>query len=298
MLEQNIEGVRSTLEKYDFPQDIIVETIAYCNLQCIMCPQWNLKRPRGKMSFDLFKKIVNEVVKENDKTRIWPSLMGDATLLGDGMIDMVKYASLKGVRVHLNTNGILLERKLANDLIYANPREIIFGIDAVTPETYSKIRKGGNYYTVIRNIKYVIEHKQSHQKVGVQFIEMEENTHEMEAFKKFWLDYDVTVKLRPKIGWGNTVKTEYLVIPEEKRIPCAWLMRTCSIRWNGEMSQCDSDHEGRYCPGNINKQTIKEVWNGELAKRRERHWQGDFSHEPCVSCKDWQAGRSYFYGSN
>jgi len=263
-----------------------------------MCPQPDLKRPRGEMAFDLFKKIVKEVVKENRSTRIWPSLMGEAALLGDRMIDMVKYASLHGAHVHFNTNGVLVDRKFANDLIYANPDEIIFGIDAVTPETYSKIRKGGDYYTVINNIMYVIKNKQSHQKVGVQFIEMEENTHEMEDFRKFWLDRGVTVKLRPEIGWGNRIKTEYLVIPEEERIPCSWLMRTCSIRWDGKLSQCDSDHEGKYCPGDINKQSIKEVWNGELAKRRERHWNGDFSHEPCASCKDWQAGRSYYYGNN
>ena len=41
--------------------------------------------------------------------------------------------------------------------------------------------------------------------------------------------------------------------------------------------------------------TIKEIWETELAERREKHWNNDFSHELCKECKDWQAGRSYFF---
>ncbi|MHC4726117.1 MAG: radical SAM/SPASM domain-containing protein [Planctomycetota bacterium] len=295
MLEQNIKGVVETLERYPFPRDVVVETIAKCNLRCVMCPQSKLKRPKGEMSFGLFKNIVNEVVAENSDTRIWPSLMGEITMLGQKGLAMIKYASDAGARIHFNTNGNLITEDYADRLIDASPREIIFGIDAVTAETYSKIRVGGNYQMVVNAAEYILKHKKPFQKIEVQFIEMKENAHEMEAFRKLWLNRGAVVKLRPKLGWGNRIKTDYLTIPEEKRVPCGWLMRTCTVSWSGKMLQCDSDCEGENSPGDANRSTIKEVWNGELAKRRERHWEGDFSYLCCKDCKDWQHGRSYYY---
>jgi radical SAM protein with 4Fe4S-binding SPASM domain len=133
-------------------------------------------------------------------------------------------------------------------------------------------------------------------KLIVQFIVMDENESEVEAFRTYWLAKNAIVKIRPKLGWGTGVKAENLNLENSERtFPCPWLTRTVSIHWNGKFGQCDADFEGQYSPGDIRTQTISEVWNGELAKRREKHLAGDFSHDLCTTCKDWQAGRSAFY---
>jgi MoaA/NifB/PqqE/SkfB family radical SAM enzyme len=295
VLEQNLKGVTDTLRETDFPQDVVIEPVAGCNLRCIMCPQPNLKRPRGFMAWDLYAKIVNEIAAEPTPTRLWPSLMGEITLLGHDAVRMVTYATRFQVPVHLNTNGVLFDGWIAEGLMGAKPKTIIFGIDAATPETYSRIRVGGDYSRVVSNVKYAIQHRLPGTEVVVQFIEMPENAAEIEQFKWYWLDQGAVVKLRPRLGWGNRLETPFLRVAESDRIPCGWLMRSCTIRWDGKMSQCDSDCEGEYCPGDINTQTIKSVWNGELAQRRAYHWKGDFSHYCCATCKDWQAGRSHYF---
>jgi len=69
------------VEKHDakasIPVDVAIETVAFCNLRCIMCPQKNLARERGAMSFELFKKIINEVAAESPTSRIWLALWRD-----------------------------------------------------------------------------------------------------------------------------------------------------------------------------------------------------------------------------
>ncbi len=125
---------------------------------------------------------------------------------------------------------------------------------------------------------------------------MDENEKELEDFKKYWLENGVIVKIRPKLGWGTGVNADNLNLPDSERdFPCPWLTRTVSIHWNGKFAQCDADYEGIYSPGNLSTTSIKKIWRGELANRREKHWNLDFSHELCVKCKDWQAGRSQFY---
>jgi sulfatase maturation enzyme AslB (radical SAM superfamily) len=271
MLEPKLREVEQTYEKYDFPHDVVVELTTDCNLRCTICPRKSLKRERGEMFFGLWEKIINEIAEENPNTRVWPSLMGDFSTMGFTVLPYLDYALNKNVPIYLNTNGVKLTPTLTQAVFQTEPKAIIFGIDAITPKTYHKIRLGGFFSKVMTHAFHILAYKPQETEFMVQFVETKENTHEMEDFKKFWLGMGVPVKLRPKLGWGNTIETEFLNVPDSERIPCGWLMRTATILWNGKMAQCDSDHEGAYSPGDINKQTIKEVWNGELLKRRKRH---------------------------
>ena len=301
MIKPDLEAVKKTLQRYPFPVDVIVETIAHCNLRCIMCPQPELKRQRGEMSFEIFKKIADEVAKESPETRMWLALMGEVLLMGDKAIEMIRYAKSVGVgSIHLNTNAEMMDSKIADQLIALGVDEIIVGMDGFTEETYDKIRVGGDFKTTVDNVKYLLNKRNemgmSKPKVVMQIIVMDENEHEVEEFKSYWLAQGAVVKVRPKLGWGTGVKAENLNLPEtERTFPCPWLTRTVSIQWNGKFGQCDADYEGEHSPGDIRTQTIKEVWDGELAIRRERHWSGDFTHELCKECKDWSAGRSQFF---
>ena len=293
----DIAGVKKTLRRYPFPQDIIIESSAFCNLKCIMCPQPFLTRKRGAMSFRVFKKIIDEVAVESPRSRIWIAIMGEPLLLKDKLIRMIRYGIGKGLELHLNTNAEFLTKSMADQLIKAKLDEIIVGLDAATKETFDKIRIGGDFDLIVGNVEYLLKAKKKKPHVVLQFIVMDENEREMAEFKERWLERGATVKIRQKLGWGAGVKADNLDLPESERFPCSWLARTVSIHWTGKFAQCDGDWDGKYSPGDINKQTIKEVWEGELARRRARHWRMDFSHELCAKCKDWQAGRSQFFYS-
>jgi radical SAM protein with 4Fe4S-binding SPASM domain len=300
-MKANLEGVKKTLSRTDFPVCVIVETIARCNLSCIMCPQPNLKRARGQMDFKVFKKIVDEIAAESPETHVWLALMGEPLLIGYEFIKMVRYAKGNGIRhLHLNTNACLMTEQLCTELIKSGLDEIIVGMDAYTEETYRKIRVGGDFKKTVSQIEFLLRKKQElgsdNPTVVMQFIVMEENEHEVEAFKSQWLSKQAVVKVRPKLGWGTGVRADNLDLADSERtFPCPWLTRTVSIHWTGKFGQCDADFEGSYSPGDIRTESIKEIWNGELAKRRERHWAGDFSHDLCRNCRDWQAGRSAFF---
>ncbi len=300
MLIPDLDNVRKTLQRYPFPVDVIVEVTAFCNLKCIMCPQKSLTREKGEMSLELFQKIADEVARENPATRIWLAIMGEPLFLGEKLVKMVKYAKDNGIKsVNLNTNGLLLTPDLSDRLIDAGLDYIIFGIDAFSKETYVKIRVGGDFDQLNKNIDYIIEAKTKKKSdlptLILQYIVMGENEEELEAFKSHWLGKGQVVKIRPKLGWGTGVKADNLNLPDSERdFPCSWLARTVSIHWNGKFAQCDADYDGKFSPGNLHSSTIKELWQGELAQRREKHWNLDFTHDLCSECKDWQAGRSIF----
>lgn len=302
MIRPDLEGVKKTLEEYQFPVDIIVEVTRYCNLRCIMCPYPNLKRAKGNMEFSMFQKIIDETARENPSARIWLAIMGEPLMLGEQILEFIRYAKKKGIReICLNTNANLMTANLAGKLVDSGLDKILISVDAGSKGAYDKIRIGGDFQLVRSNIEKLLDIKREKNNelldVITQFIVMDENQHEVEEFKRYWLERGAIVKIRPKLGWGSAIQSSVLdsVAKETERFPCAWLTRTVSIHWDGSFSQCDADHEGDHSPGHLNESSIKEVWAGKLAERRRRHWQNDYDFEPCKSCKDWLAGRSYFF---
>jgi sulfatase maturation enzyme AslB (radical SAM superfamily) len=300
MIKPDLEGVKGTLEEYPFPVDIIVEVTGHCNLRCIMCPYPNLTRPKGNMAFSTFTRIVDETARENPRARIWLAIMGEPLILGEKISSFIRYAKEHGIReVCLNTNATLLTQEVSRGLLQSGLDKILVSIDAHSAPVYDAIRVGGDYSLVCRNVENFIRLRgdRSGPEVIAQFIVMEENESEVESFKRHWLERGATVKIRPKLGWGNAVRSSILDQAAQglQRFPCAWLTRTVSIHWDGTFSQCDADHEGLYSPGHIHRQSIKQVWDGPLAERRSRHWRGDYDFQPCDNCKDWLAGRSYFF---
>lgn len=296
-MEFDRQSIKDNLKLYDFPINVIVETSAYCNLRCPICPNPFMERKKGNMSFQVFKKVVDEVAMVNPDTTLWLALLGEPLMNHNQLINMVRYAKDSGLKdVRLNTNGLLLGPRIAQQLVQAKLDYVLVSVDAWKDETYEKIRVGGSLVSLEANIQYLLAIKKD-LKVVVQFIVMEENESELEDFKDYWIESGAIVKVRPKLSWGNTIEAKNLNLTQADRTyPCPWLARTVSIQWTGRFAQCDFDFESRYSPGDINTQTIKEVWDGEILKRRQKHIAGDFSHPLCKECKDWQVGLAVYYG--
>ncbi len=281
-----------------FPAEIAVETHNYCNLRCIVCPYESMKRSKGSMAPALFRKIIDEVVKESPETRIWPAIMGEP-FLDPNMISYFKYAFEAGFRrLHVNTNGTFMGEKEAIALLDFHVESVYIAIDALTEKTFNLVRPGGNFSQTCDNVKKLIQlcNKTPGYKpeVVVQFIVMDENEEEVESFEKYWLNEGAVVKLRLRQGWGTVRDHPDLGKNITNRIPCPWLLRTMNIHWTGHVTQCDADYEENYPAGDINTSSIKDAWHDELLLRRQRQWNNDFSFPLCEKCMDWAAGRALF----
>jgi MoaA/NifB/PqqE/SkfB family radical SAM enzyme len=278
-----------------FPSHLIVEPTNICNLSCIMCPSSLQKRKRGVISVALWKKIIDEVALNSPDAIVWTAVLGEALVAGEAFLDMLEYGSYKNVRLMLNTNGILLTEAWINKLLFMNLEGIIVGVDALLPSTYKKIRRGGDLIKVKNNILKLLEHNND-KKIIVQFICQEENEQEKDSFIEFWLSKGAIVKVRPPLRWGEAGATPHLALPpEERNGECPFMSRACTIHWDGVVVQCDADWDQKEPLGNVNKNSIAEIWNGPLSERRKRHHDCNIDFFPCNVCKDWQAGFSQFH---
>jgi radical SAM protein with 4Fe4S-binding SPASM domain len=292
----------------DFPKVILIDTVSYCNLKCSMCFHREMKRKKGIMSWKLFTKIVDEIAEVDKDARVWMVFFGEALIIKKRrptIFEMIVYAKSKGLTdVVLNSNANLMDEDASKRLIDSGLDAIYIGIDAFTPETYSQIRVGGNYERTVENVVTLLRLKETlnaeKPEVFVQFVEMESNKHEKEAFMKFWTEQGAIVKIRPMVSWAGMVEAPNLVLENDERWPCYWAMRTMSITDIGKVVTCAVDLDAQFIAGDVNTASLKEIWQGKLKELRQLHLSKRFDELPenCKHCRDWQSARADYYSVN
>ena len=302
-VKSNISKANRILEAVEFPAVILIDNCNACNLRCSMCDHKNMKRYRKVqlMEMGLYQKLIDEIASENPEARVWEIFFGEPFMCRD-MAKRIRYAKDKGLKdVVLNSNGVMMSKKRALPVIEAGLDAMYVGIDASTEGTYDKIRIGGNFSKAVRNtLQYrdlLNRYGNSEQKLFVQFVVSDINEHEVDDFKASWKKESVNVKVRPKVSWAGLVEATNLRDNEEiMRKPCYWLMRTINICADGQVALCSVDVHCRVKCGNVNTDTIKEIWQGTLKEYRTMHKEGRFDQLPdmCRECYDWQSGYADF----
>lgn len=289
----------------DFPKVVLIDTVSFCNLRCLMCVHKEMKRKKGVMDWALFTKIIDEIAATDRKIRVWMVFFGEALIIKNtkpSIFDMIAYAKNKGLTdVVLNSNANLLDKKSADRLISSNLDAIYIGLDAFKPQTYSKIRVGGDYENTVKNVLQLLEMKEKknleHPLVYLQFVEMDSNKDEKGDFINFWKNKGAIVKIRPKVSWAGSIDAPDLVLTNNDRWPCHWAMQTMSITDTGDAVACAVDLNAMFVAGSVKAKSLKEIWNGQLKQLREFHLKREFDKLPsfCRDCRDWQSARADYY---
>ncbi len=184
------------LEKVsEFPLFLQIHPDQNCNYKCPHCliGQKELKKKYydSGIDWDIYEKIVFEG-EEHGCPSI--SIQGwNEPLLMKDLEDYIKFASDHGfIDIMFNSNASLLTEQRSRNLLDSGLTRIRFSLDAVTPETYEKVRLRKDYNRVIGNINKFLQlrNEGGYQLpvVGVNFCKISSNEHEVDTFRDFWED--------------------------------------------------------------------------------------------------------------
>jgi radical SAM protein with 4Fe4S-binding SPASM domain len=147
---------------------------------------------------------------------------------------------------------------------------LILAIDGATAATYEKIRVNGRFEQVVGNVRRFLglkRERRSATQVIIQFILMEENKHEVQAFVDAWkgLRPDV-IRIKPYVDlFGRKGPTRFAR-------PCFYLWRQSMIDWDGTVFPCCVDTDSVHALGSVVRQTLLEIWNAKpLCAMRRAH---------------------------
>jgi sulfatase maturation enzyme AslB (radical SAM superfamily) len=290
----SLDQIAKTLKPLSFPTRFAVEVTAECNLACSMCHYPDMRRPKGRMPFELWKRCADQIAAISPDTQCWFSFCGEPLIEPELLFRMLDYAkSVELQSLNVNTNGMLLTPEIAEPLLTSGAGLVVIGIDGFSKEIYEKIRAEADRDVVYENVEHLLaarENRGSGPEIQVQFIEMDENRHELEAYQDYWLARGATLKVRKMLSWGGTFDTS-LKVPKEERIPCPWAITMMHVFWDGRVPRCPGDTEGDEGVGNAWDDSLVDLWE-RLGTYREKHLEYRFDELPdrCQNCKDWMTG--------
>ncbi len=283
------------------PYAVIVEPTSYCNLHCKMCMNKSMKRHKGYMNDELYKKIIDELAEKHPSVSLWLNGMGEP-ILDRSLSEKIRYAHNKGLtNISVNTNATLLTKETAEEIVDSGLNQIVCGIDAYDKEIYESIRIGGDKDKVYENINYLLELVNTRPgcglKVEVQQIEMEDNREDQARFTEYWRGRGAYLKIIPYQTWLGWAKGQWKV--GGKRIACSKI-NMFQIFWDGTVPLCGCDYEARSAIGNINESSIEELWSIMKNNLGVLHIDHRFDELPiwCQNCTDWIMHESRIYDAD
>lgn len=254
-----------------FPLFLDLEITNSCNLDCLMCGRQIMKRKIGFMEFTLFKKIIDEASREKCKG-IRFIRYGEPFLHKD-VFRMILYVKEKNMPVHLTTNGTFSEDVL-NKIIDSGLDSIIFSFQGTTPDEYRKMRNTDKYGLLVNNIKKLVTLRDKKERPFIQINTtlLDEGKKEVGEFMKYWsgvvdnVDYWYT-SFR---GLEHVERLKPLLKRERIDIGsglCTEVRTKLSINWDGFVTACCQDFDKELIVGDLNKNTLKEIWNGDIIRK-------------------------------
>ena len=301
-MDQTALKMAKRLAKRPIPPMVIIDATNTCNLQCIHCPQPALQRALGfkplHIEFSTFKKIVDEIETCEVDTLLRIAGDGEPTIHPQ-LLEMVKYAKSKtNIAVNLTSNGLNIDIKYCDELLNADIDLIDISLDALTKTTYDKVRRGGKYDKLIRNVMNLIFRRNAlnkKTKIMVSFVEQNENVHETNLFCEFWqplVDKVLIRQLHSALGEVKVSESKNKNQAQSKsRFPCPHLWKRLTVDFNGSIKYCAHDwvnNEGIIL-GNAKNDSLEDIWHSiQLNSLRRNHLNNNIpNNSVCGGCTDW-----------
>jgi radical SAM protein with 4Fe4S-binding SPASM domain len=291
---RRIQHVVAQREAIGLPNEVIIETTNRCNAKCVMCPRDALTRPLGTMSQELYEKIVGECSQIGIKALTLHNF--GEPLLDRRIIPRIQYAKQRGIPiVRMNTNASLLDAATAVAILESGLDEITFSFDGFSSETYETIRRNLKFQVVHDNISRFLKLKReggySKPVTCILLTTSQQNAHEVGLFRAAWQGRADRVAVSYASNRSGAVENARAVIinrcAEAKPYPCIALWVNLIVLWNGDVALCCADFDGEVLLGNVQEQTLCQVWNGkEMQRIRSLHLTGQ-PHQIriCADCR-------------
>ncbi|MGH2642590.1 MAG: radical SAM protein [Chitinophagaceae bacterium] len=294
--------------QWGYPISISFEPTTSCNLRCPECPSGlrAFTRPKGMLDKAFFEKTVDELSKELLYLIFY--FQGEP-YLNPNFLEMVKYATNKGIYTATSTNAHYLTDENARKTIESGLDRLIISIDGTTQEVYQQYRRGGDLDKVIAGAKNIVKWKKELKSktpfVFFQFLVVKPNEHQIEDVKKLAKEIGVD-QVRFKTAQVYHYKKGNPLIPTidkfsryKKEEDCSYAIKNklsnhCwrlwhdpVITWDGKIVPCCFDKDAKHRMGDLQKNSFKDIWhNGEYKDFRTKILHGRKNIDICANCTE------------
>lgn len=294
--------------QWGVPFSISIEPTTACNLRCPECPSGlrAFSRPTGNLRSDFFRKTIDDL--HRDLSFLIFYFQGEPYINPD-FLDMVQYASQRGIYTITSTNGHFLNEENARKTIESGLDRLIISVDGSTQEVYEQYRKSGKLEVVLQGarnlVKWKKELKSKTPHLIFQFLVVRPNEHQIPEIYKLAKEIGID-EVRLKTAQIYDYAQGNPLIPNQDRYSryrkqadgsyriknqllnhCWKLWHACVITWDGVVVPCCFDKDAQYRMGNLQEQSLREVWQQQPYREfRQQLMKGRDKIDICTNCTE------------
>ncbi len=264
------------------PYTVFIDPCGACNFTCNFCP-CNMSNYRDQdrhkiMSFELFKKIVDDMKEFDRKIKVVNLFSFGEPLLNKQFPDMVRYLKNQDVCDEIRTisNGSLLNPKLNQVLVESGLDFIRISVEALSTEGY-KLISGVNidFDEFIENIRDLYHRSRGKLQIQAKIVNSSLKSEEnVQRFFDIFTPIADYVNIEDiKYDWSEFAEINY---PDDSiRVHdthcggevCARPLIHMVIHSNGEVGACCTDWKFKTVYGDVKTQSLKQIWNSEKLRQ-------------------------------
>lgn len=270
-------------EFLEYPIEVSVETMALCNARCTFCPYPTIDRKGEKMPDELLNKLVDEMVSWDREVYFSPFKLSEP-LLDKRMLPLCESINERSDRMVLRifSNGSALTPQNIEGLSkLRRVAQLWVSLNSHIPEEYEKLM-GLKFERTAKNLDYLHEQDFPHA------VMLSTVGYPNEQFRRYCFDRwpkfeSMAIK---KDAWLGFTDAQVLDVPDTA---CSrWFELSVTAR--GTVSHCcmDDGQDSRWTIGDVNSQTLYEVYNAPRWRDRREQMvsRKSLSSEssPCQQC--------------
>lgn len=295
--------------QWGMPVSISFEPTTSCNLRCPECPSGlrEFTRPTGMLQKDFFTETIDDIYKELLYLIFY--FQGEP-YLNPNFLDMVKYASDKGIYTATSTNAHYLTDERARKTVESGLDRLIISIDGTTQDVYQQYRVGGKLEKVLAGARNIVKWKKELNSkkpfVFFQFLVVKPNEHQIEEIKKLSKEIgvdQVRFKTAQVYDYENDPNNLIPTLSKYSRYKknkdgvmeiksglnnyCWKLWHANVITWDGIVAPCCFDKDAMHRLGNLKNQSFKQIWHNDNYKQfRSELMKSRKNIDICANCSE------------
>ena len=238
------------------------------------------------MSDKLYSKIVGEASKLDPPPQTFIPMLTGEPFLDPNIVNRIKEAraALPTTEIHLYTNGSKLTKKLIEQLCEIPNFQLNISANGASVKTRQRLTGLKDYERVAEIINYVDKCRIQH---TVSLVQHPSITREEEnAFNRTWGQATSPSSCRTPYVFQH-LNFAGLTSPLDRNNfnRCIHATSHMTVLWDGRVNLCCMDPLGRKIFGDLNEQTVSEVWFSEERQRYVKLHEAGRGTE-CEVCQD------------
>ncbi len=294
------------------PFVLYIDPCGICNFNCEFCPcyrsDYRKEERHTMMSYDLFKKVVDDMEQFEDKVKVVYLYGFGEPLLNRDLPKMARYLKDKNVcrEIRMYTNGKLLGPEMNRSLVDSGIDLIRISVEGLSAKQYKEVCKADiDYDLFVDNIRDLYVQSRGKCEVSVKCANVMIKTQEdvdkflnyyndisdytfIEDIVEGWPDFDFNVP-KDAVSADNWIwKSKEKGIREKKGFTiCTYPLTNMVVYSNGYVSACPADWKFGTQYGDVRESCLRELWESEQLRQLQlMHLKGRRNEiEVCRTCR-------------